>query len=123
MTAHDKAIRRFLQTNRPLDCDEGRRLGCGTYCCSLIVRLAPGERDPGGQGRGRKHCVDKDPETGRCIYLDDDRAGCTVYEHRPHLCREYDCRTDPLLRVVLMEGFHSLTRLVTSPLLDNETGD
>lgn len=26
MTAHDKPISRFLETNWPLDCDEGRRL-------------------------------------------------------------------------------------------------
>ena len=27
---------------------------------------------------------------GACIHLGD--AGCTVYEHRPHACRKYDCR-------------------------------
>lgn len=117
-TEQDKAIARFLRMDRPLDCDEGRRLGCGTYCCSLIVRLDPGEADPAGNGGDNKHCVDKDPSSGRCIYLDDDQNCCTVYTQRPKICREYDCRTDPLLQVALKEGFHSLPRLVTSPLLD-----
>jgi len=120
MTPCDQAITRFLQTDRPLDCDEGRRLGCGTYCCSLIVRLDPDECDPGDDRPGFKHCVDKDPDGGRCIFLDDDQSSCTVYSRRPRVCRQYDCRTDPLLKVVLQEGFHSLTRLVTSPLLDDK---
>lgn len=114
----DEAIARFLQPDRPLDCNEGRRLGCGTYCCSLIVRLGPGESDPGGNQTKGKHCIDKDPCTGRCVYLDGKQGGCTFYSRRPNICREYDCRTDPLLKVVLKEGFHSLARLVTSPLLD-----
>ena len=28
--------------------------------------------------------------TGACVHLTDD--GCGVYEHRPMVCREYDCR-------------------------------
>jgi len=120
MNVREQAIARFLQADRPLDCDEGRRLGCGTYCCSLIVRLAPDEQDPGAKDQNAKHCVDKDPETGRCIYLDSEQSCCMVYDRRPRLCREYDCRTDPLLKVVLQEGFHSLPRLVTSPLLDED---
>ncbi len=118
-TERDEAIARFLHPDRALDCEEGRRLGCGSYCCSLIVRLENGELDPGGHDSVTgKHCVDKDPCTGRCVYFDDAHSQCTVYSRRPGICREYDCRTDPLLKVVLKEGFHSLPRLVTSPLLD-----
>lgn len=105
-------IARFLSPERPLDCNEGRRLGCATFCCSLIVRLRAGEQDPGNRPRQGKSCVDKDPDTGHCIYLDPSSGYCSVYDRRPAICREYDCRTDPLLQTVLENGFHSLTQLV-----------
>lgn len=111
-------IERFL--TGPLDCDEGRRLGCSTYCCSLIVRLEPGERDP-TLPEIEKRCIDKCPASGVCIHLGPRDQRCGIYPSRPAICRAYDCRTDPLLKVVLREGFESLVKLVTSPLL--RTGD
>lgn len=104
----------FLSLDRPLDCEEGRRLGCATFCCSLIVRLASGERDPGAPERTGKRCVDKHPDTGRCVYMDPASGLCAVYAQRPEVCRSYDCRTDPLLPVVFEEGFRSLAAVVTS---------
>ena len=97
-----------------LDCDAGRRLGCASYCCRLIVRLAPAERDPGQPDNPAKHCIDKDPEDGLCVYFDRDTGRCSIWEDRPAICRAYDCNQDPLLQVVLRDGFSSLTRLVTS---------
>lgn len=90
-----------------VDCDEGRRLGCGTFCCSLIVRYAPDEVvvDAAGQ---RKACVDKDKTTGACVHLDREHFGCAIWEERPRVCRQYDCNDDPLLQVVLRDGFRSL---------------
>lgn len=100
---------------RILDCDTGRRLGCETFCCRLIVRLRPGERDPGAPDREDKSCVDKDPEDGLCVHLDRGSWRCRVWAQRPALCREYDCNTDPLLQIVLRDGFRSLGELVTAP--------
>lgn len=90
-----------------VDCDEGRRLGCGTFCCSKIVRYAPDEVVVDAMGR-RKACVDKDPNDGRCIHLDRERFACGIWEQRPRVCREYDCNHDPLLQIVLRDGFRSL---------------
>lgn len=99
-----------------VDCDKGRELGCRSFCCTLIVRLGPGERDPGDPGNAAKHCVDKDPSTGRCVHQDP--AGrCTVWAARPAICRAYDCNDDPSLQVVLRRGFRSLIDLVTAPPL------
>ncbi len=97
-----------------VDCDEGRRMGCATFCCRLIVRLAPGERDPSRPEDSRKRCVDKHPDTGLCMCFDADTGRCTAWQQRPKICREYDCNTDPLLQLVLAEGFTSLTRLLTA---------
>lgn len=97
-----------------VDCDEGRRLGCATFCCRLLVRLRADEQDPGNpQGPG-KSCVDKDPETGRCVYVDADTGRCGIWESRPAICRSYDCNRDPLLQIVLRDGFTSLVTLVKS---------
>jgi len=99
-----------------LDCDAGRRMGCRSFCCRLIVRLANGERDPGHPDNAAKHCVDKDPKDGLCVYFDRERGVCSVWPLRPTICRAYDCNRDPLLQIVLRDGFHSLTQLVnTSP--------
>jgi hypothetical protein len=99
---------------RSVDCDIGRELGCSTFCCRLIVRLAPGEREPGAEGRSDKHCVDKDLKSGWCVHLEPTTHACKVWSGRPRVCREYDCNTDPLLQVVLEHGFVDLTTLVKS---------
>jgi uncharacterized protein len=107
------AIADFLRMDQPLDCDRGRRLGCATFCCSLIVRLEPGECDPTMPKAAGKSCIDKDTKSGICIHLNKSNQHCAIYADRPRLCRRYDCRTDPLLPVVLEHGFQSLVQLVT----------
>lgn len=99
---------------RSVNCDAGRELGCSTFCCRLIVRLAPGEHDPGNEGRSDKHCVDKDQKSGWCVHLDPTTQDCRVWSRRPRVCREYDCNMDPLLQIVLEHGFVDLTTLVKS---------
>jgi hypothetical protein len=31
---------------------------------------------------------------GRCVHQDRGTFQCTIYDHRPHICRTYDCRQD-----------------------------
>jgi hypothetical protein len=68
---------------------------CGARCCSLEVALSP--QDVAEKKLpfeiDRPYLLPRDPITKRCACMDD--AGtCTVYEHRPATCREYDCRED-----------------------------
>jgi hypothetical protein len=37
-----------------------------------------------------------------------------MWQRRPSICRAYDCNTDPLLQVVLRDGFRSLRELVVA---------
>lgn len=92
-----------------VDCEAGRRLGCQTFCCRLLVRLQSHERDAGSP----KSCVDKAPD-GLCLHLDRVTFHCSMWERAPAICRAYDCNADPLLQIVLREGFTSLVQLVTS---------
>lgn len=104
-----------VETEVFVDCDAGRRMGCGTFCCRLLVRYAPDEDVRDAEGR-RKGCVDKDPETGLCVFLDRSTERCGIWASRPRTCRLYDCNADPLLQIVLRNGFRSLAEVVRAPM-------
>jgi len=93
-----------------IDCEAGRRLGCHTFCCRLLVRLYEDERQPSTDGSPAKGCVDKSPD-GRCLYLDRNTYGCSIWEKRPRVCREYDCNDDHLLQVAIRQGVKNIAQL------------
>ncbi|NOX43747.1 MAG: hypothetical protein GXP19_08470 [Gammaproteobacteria bacterium] len=87
-----------------IDCEEGKRLGCQTFCCRLLVRLRPEEMEKTLDGSTPKGFVDKDPD-GICIHMNRDSGSCNIWEKRPQTCREYECNSDFLLQVVLHNEF------------------
>ena len=93
-----------------IDCDMGRRLGCNTFCCRLLVRYYEDERPPAVDGATAKGCVDKAPD-GLCIHLDRATQRCGVWETRPRVCREYDCNSDYLLQVAVRVGVRNIVQL------------
>lgn len=100
-----------VQKTTVIDCSEGRRMGCNTFCCRLIVRLKEHER-PQFDGMGT---VGKDDD-GLCQHLDRKTYLCAIWEKRPSVCKEYTCNDDFLLQVVLREGFTDLKSLAMSKL-------
>lgn len=95
-----------------IDCDAGRALGCQTFCCRLLVRLDPDEREPGQNGLPPKGFVDKDLEDGLCIHLDRDNRRCRIWARRPRICREYHCNDDAMLQAALKLGtFRNIVEL------------
>jgi len=97
-----------------VDCEAGRRLGCRTFCCRLLVRLTEEERARGVPGvEPAMGCVPKDAD-GYCIHFDRKMRRCGIWDQRPRVCRDYNCNNDGLLQVVLRRGFTSLTDLVTA---------
>lgn len=95
---------------RFVDCDAGRCMGCETFCCRMLVRLDPDEMEPTADGLPAKGFIDKDPE-GYCIYFNRESGLCDNWENRPRVCREYDCNSDFMLQVVLIEGFANIAEL------------
>jgi hypothetical protein len=93
-----------------IDCDAGRRLGCSTFCCRLLVRFYEDERPPGKDGATAKGCVDKAPD-GFCIHLDRRAHRCDIWETRPRVCREYDCNSDYLLQAAVRLGVKNIVQL------------
>ncbi|MCB9935627.1 MAG: hypothetical protein H6840_08025 [Planctomycetes bacterium] len=95
-----------------LDCEAGRRMGCASFCCRLLVRLAPGEKPPTGKLPAERFVPKRDD--GLCEHFDAASGRCLVWHKRPEICRKYDCNEHELLQVVLREGFTTLSALVTS---------
>jgi len=87
-----------------IDCEAGRALGCRTFCCRLLVRLDPDEREPAQDGMPQKGFVDKDLEDGLCIHLDRETHRCKIWENRPRVCREYHCNGDEMLQAAIQLG-------------------
>jgi len=97
-----------------VDCEAGRRLGCSTFCCRLIVRLTADDTARGVPGVSPPmRCIPKDAD-GYCVHLDRIANQCRIWESRPQVCRDYDCNSDELLQVVIRHGFKSLTDVVTN---------
>lgn len=93
-----------------VDCEEGRRRGCQTYCCRLLVRLDPDEREPTTDGSLEKGFVDK-AEDGYCIHFDRVHFLCAIWQNRPNVCRKYDCNNDCLLQAAVREPFKNIVEL------------
>lgn len=95
---------------RLIDCDTGRRMGCQSFCCRMLVRLKPHEREKPADGTPPKSFIDKDEE-GDCIHFDKQTSRCRIWEKRPEICREYECNSDFLLQVALRETFCHIVEL------------
>ncbi len=94
-----------------VDCESGRTLGCQTYCCRLLVRLEPDEREIGDGSFTPKGYVDKTPD-GYCIHFDRQAHLCSNWHNRPRACREYNCQGELLLQVALRHEFKNIVELV-----------
>lgn len=99
-----------------LDCDQGRQMGCATYCCTLLVRMSDEEArqralEAGASGEEPlKRYIEKDA-SGYCIHLERESGRCGIWQRRPQVCREYSCNDDVMLQVVLRDGFSSVVKL------------
>lgn len=69
---------------------------CKGRCCTLHFALSTQDLDEGviRWDYGKPYMIKQRLEDGRCVHNHPEEHYCTVYEHRPRPCRQYDCRTD-----------------------------
>jgi Fe-S-cluster containining protein len=101
----------FRKGRSPVPCK-----GCTACCFFKTVAVQPEKERPEDIERLQIEYSDekqawllKKREDGGCVHLGEN--GCTVYEHRPAVCRHYDCRIPSIydLRTNIGEG-HDLPR-------------
>jgi len=94
-----------------VDCDTGRKMGCQTFCCRLLVRLDPDQCIYGKNGKSSNRFIEKSPD-GYCVNLDRTTYLCRIWSERSRVCRGYDCNSDFLLQVAVRHKFKNLAELV-----------
>jgi len=69
---------------------------CQARCCTLSHALTTQDLDEGviKFDAERPYLIRHDAD-GHCTHLDRGTRGCGEYQHRPAICRRYDCRNDP----------------------------
>lgn len=77
-----------------IDC-ESRIPLCKARCCSLSFALSHQDLDEKvvRWDYARPYHIRQD-DSGYCCHNSPQTRGCMVYEHRPAVCRSYDCRED-----------------------------
>jgi Fe-S-cluster containining protein len=68
---------------------------CRGRCCKLTFHLSRQDLDEGvvKWDYGAPYRIQRRAD-GYCSHSAPDTHGCTVYQHRPTVCRRYDCRND-----------------------------
>jgi hypothetical protein len=69
---------------------------CQGRCCTLHFALSSQDLDEGviRWDYGRPYLIRQRIDDGYCVHNHPEGHYCTVYEHRPRPCRQYDCRKD-----------------------------
>lgn len=99
-----------MQKSAQLDCEQGRKSGCQTFCCRLLVRRDAPANNSGGDCGTSSRFIDKGKD-GYCVYLNRDTKLCRIWEQRPSVCQGYDCNFDFLLQVALRHTFRNAVEL------------
>ena len=69
---------------------------CKARCCKLSFALSTEDLDEGviRWDYGQPYRIRQRASDGYCVHNDPRSGGCTVHQHRPAICRRYDCRND-----------------------------
>jgi Fe-S-cluster containining protein len=68
---------------------------CHARCCTFKFFLTKQDLDEGVArwDYGNPYWI-KQATDGYCTHSDPQTRGCTIHSQRPHVCRQYDCRSD-----------------------------
>jgi Fe-S-cluster containining protein len=77
-----------------IECEERYHL-CRGACCALRFPLSAQDLNEGivRWELGNPYLIRQGPDQ-RCVHQDRATLHCSIYEHRPGICRVYDCRGD-----------------------------
>ena len=77
-----------------IDCQDRLPL-CRAACCRLRFALSPQDVEEGiVQWEIPAPYLNRQRADGYCVHCDAGTGGCGIYENRPLVCRQYDCRSD-----------------------------
>lgn len=77
-----------------IDCESRLHL-CQSACCRMRFALAVQDVEEGvvKWNLGQPYMI-RQKNDGYCFHIKRAAGTCTIYEHRPFVCRAYDCRED-----------------------------
>jgi Fe-S-cluster containining protein len=76
-----------------VDC-ENRIHICRAACCALAFPLSVQDINEGVRWSLGKPFLNARGADGYCVHWQQQTSKCSIYEHRPAVCRQYDCRND-----------------------------
>ena len=82
-----------LEAEAEIDC-ENRKHICRAACCAMAYALSPQDIREGIRWSLGKPFMNARGADGYCAHLHQDTLACSIYEHRPAVCRQYSCRSD-----------------------------
>lgn len=82
-----------LEAEAEIDC-ENRKHICRAACCAMAYALSPQDIREGIRWSLGKPFMNARGADGYCVHLNQDTLACSIYEHRPAVCRQYSCRND-----------------------------
>jgi len=82
-----------LKEEAKVDC-ENRIHICRAACCALAYALSLQDIREGIRWSLGKPFMNVRGEDGYCVHLEQGTLRCSIYERRPAVCRQYDCRND-----------------------------
>ena len=82
-----------LEGEAKVDCENRRHL-CRSACCALAFPLSVQDINEGIRWSLGKPFLNAKGSDGYCLHLNRQTSMCSIYEHRPAVCRQYDCRND-----------------------------
>lgn len=82
------------ESNVLVDCLERLPI-CQARCCKYSFCLTEQDLDEGVArwDYGQPYWMRKRPD-GYCVHCDPETYQCRIFQHRPYVCRMYDCRED-----------------------------
>ncbi len=82
-----------LKDEAKIDCEKRLPI-CRAACCALTYALSIQDINEGIRWSLGKPFMNARKSDGYCMHLQRDTFRCSLYEHRPSVCRQYSCRND-----------------------------